>query len=79
MNSQIKDKSEQEIILEDDDDDDDEKKTSRTQVVFDGATYDLEDGRLVSYIEIYIPFFRKYIKIDSCDFFKYIFGTQFFE
>jgi hypothetical protein len=70
MNSQIKDNSEQELIIEDN-----EKKSNRTQVVFDGATYDLEDGRLVSYIEIYIPIFRKYIKIDACDFFKYIFGT----
>lgn len=56
---------------------DDEKKKSK-KVVFEGHVYDLEDGQLISYIEIYIPIWKKYIKIDSCDLFKYLFGNTIF-
>lgn len=52
------------------------KKNRGTKVNFDGHMYDLEDGHLVNYIEIYIPFLRTYLKINSCKFFQYIFGTD---
>jgi len=50
------------------------KLQKTTKVNFDGHLYDLEDGHLVNYIEIYVPFLRKYIKINSCKFFQYLFG-----
>lgn len=57
---------------------DDDKNTKQSKkVVFEGHIYDLEDGQLVSYIEIYIPLIRKYIKINACDLVKYIFGNHF--
>ena len=71
MNSQKENDHEKEKIL-----DEENPKSTRTTVVFEGHTYDLEDGRLVSYIEIYIPILRKYIRIDACDLFKYVFGRR---
>jgi len=54
------------------------KKNRGTKVNFDGHLYDLEDGHLVNYIEIYIPFLRTYLKINSCKFFQSIFGINSF-
>ena len=53
------------------------KKSRGTKVKFDGHIYDLEDGNLVNYIEIYIPFLKTYLKINSCKFFQYIFGNHY--
>ena len=50
-------------------------KKKSTKINLDGHLYDVEDGNVVNYIEIYIPGLRKYIKINSCHLFQYIFGT----
>lgn len=52
-------------------------KKSSTKINIDGHLYDLEDGNVVNYIEIYIPGLRRYIKINACNFFQYIFGRSF--
>lgn len=47
------------------------------RVMFEGRMYDLDDeGRLVDNFEIDLPFINKTIKINVCDFFKYLFGKH---
>lgn len=51
-----------------------DKKSFQTKINIEGHLYDLEDGQVVNYIEIYIPFLRRYCRINACDFFQYLFG-----
>jgi hypothetical protein len=50
------------------------KTTRNGKINVDGIEYDLEDGRVVNYISFYLPILKREVRIDACDFFKYIFG-----